>query len=92
MYQLGAFKPVVLLGFMSQLVFSTRIQNLARRQDTVMANFDLLGSDADCFDFSFNSNTFSATCVSDAGIPVSTSINLDACITNNNGNMVYKSE
>jgi hypothetical protein len=93
MYLSRASKVVIPLSVISQLaVSSPTIQTLAQRQDTVRANFQLLGPNADCFDFSFDSNTFSATCISVDGIPVPSSVNLDACITNDDGNMVYRSE
>jgi hypothetical protein len=93
MYLSRASKVAVLLSVISQLAASSPIiQTLAQRQDTVRANFQLSGPNADCFDFSFDSNTFSATCISVDSILVPSSINLDACITNDDGNMVYGSE
>jgi hypothetical protein len=93
MYLSRASKVAIPLGVISQLAASSPIiQNLAQRQDTVRANFQLSGPNADCFDFSFDSNTFSATCISVGSIPVSSSVNLDACITNDDGNMVHRSE
>ncbi|KAH7111849.1 hypothetical protein B0J11DRAFT_585777 [Dendryphion nanum] len=93
MYPSRAFNPAILLSVIPQLVFSSPTTPApARRQDTVIANFQLLGPNADCFDFSFDSNIFSATCVSVNGIPAFSRINLNACITNDNGNMVYRSE
>ncbi|KAF1964749.1 hypothetical protein BU23DRAFT_52105 [Bimuria novae-zelandiae CBS 107.79] len=91
MYPSRAFNSTLLLSVIPNLVFSSPLApTLARRQDTVIANFQLLGPDADCFNFSFDGNTFSATCVSVEGTPAFSRIDLDACITNDNGNMVYR--
>jgi hypothetical protein len=90
MYPSRTFSSALLLAVTFQLVSSSPITpTLARRQDTVLAGFQLLGPDADCFDFSFKGNIFSATCVSVDAAPVSLSVNLDQCITNAIGNMGY---
>lgn len=81
----------ILLGVIPNLVFSSPIAlTLARRQDTVTANFQLLGLDADCFNFSFDRNTFSSTCVLVEGTPAFSRIDLYACIANDNRNIVYQ--
>lgn len=93
MYPLRALSPVLLLSIIPIFVYSAAVVPIhTPRQDTALADFQLLGPNADCFDFSFDRNTFSATCISINGTPSSSGINLDACITNNNGNMAYQSK
>lgn len=91
MHPSRALDSILLLCVIPHLVSTSPVAlTHARRQDTVIANFQLLGPNADCFDFSFDRDTFSATCVSDKGTPAFSKIDLDACIANDDGNMVYR--
>jgi hypothetical protein len=65
---------------------------MVRRQDSTFADFQLLGDGPDCFNFSFNDNAFEATCGSVSGTSETSEIKLNACITNNDGNMKYLAE
>jgi hypothetical protein len=60
--------------------------------DDALANLQLLGAEADCFDFNLDGSLFSATCVSVEGFPTFASIDLDHCIANDNGNMIHQVE
>lgn len=90
MYPSRAFSPVLLLSIILLLAYSTPIiLTHTLRQDTILADFQLLSLDVDYFDFSFAHNKFSTTCLSVEGIPSFSSIDLDAYLMNNNRNIVY---
>lgn len=84
---------MLLLSIIPKLVLcSAMIPTTVRRQESTFADFQLLGDRGDCFGFSFNGKAFKATCVSVQGIVETSEIGLDACITNNNGDMEYRAE
>lgn len=93
MYPLTVSRFALLLSVIPTLGLSSGIiPSIARRQDSTFADLQLLGDNTDCYNFNFNGNAFEATCVSVSGTPATSKINIDACITNDNGNMVYRSE
>ncbi|KAH7111779.1 hypothetical protein B0J11DRAFT_585788 [Dendryphion nanum] len=62
-----------------------------RRQDSIASGLQLLGPEARCFDFSFEVNTFRATCFSSELLIVRDAVNLNQCISNDDdGNMQYQ--
>lgn len=90
MYFSRVFVSILLGAFPSLISASPIAPSHARRQDTVLAGFQLLGADGDCFDFGFDKDTFSATCISVTGEPAFSKIDLDVCMGNADGNLVFQ--
>lgn len=86
-------------GSLTLAVFSSSIFQIAisfpfeasyaRRQNSITSGLRLLGPEASCFDLSFARNTFSATCLSSEVKIVRDVVDLDQCISNDDGSMRY---
>lgn len=83
---LSSLNPALLLGVVSQLVLSS--PTIARRQD--VAGLQLLEPNSSCTDFSLKGSTISSECLLiTAGLPVPSSVDLNLCVTNAGGQLIY---